>query len=330
MSFCTFNISRTFFVLWLKSNENCQSTFSSAPPYNISTEADNLRQSWADRVTVRDMTSAWNLREHWPSPWWDFNIPYSSDHHRRRKQSVSFGVGQHEQNNYQYLWVQCGQQHRRDHNTGGKTWFQHCQPRSYTSSLWAKQESFHESGRTRNPGSCPYLYLSWPQVSPRSCVYAPWGKQWGVLKVYPRKPCLAVCVGGGQQWTEASHPRFWRLCICYLSEVKNWPFHPYKALLHRVLCCQGATEAVWACYHEGGSGVCSLNTFDLGGCMKALPFIWIFPDEYKQHVVTPDSFHTAMNYTALQKFGITLVSWSTRSNTATLMTIFSRISHRIF
>ena len=114
MSFCTFNISRTFFVLWLKSNGNCQSTFSSAPPYNISTEADNLRQSWADWVTVRDMTSAWNLREHWPSPWWDFNIPYSSDHHRRRKRSVSFGVGQHEQNNYQYLWVQCGQQHRRD------------------------------------------------------------------------------------------------------------------------------------------------------------------------------------------------------------------------
>ena len=35
-------------------------------------------------------------------------------------------------------------------------------------------------------------------------------------------------------------------------------------------------------------------------------------------------------YTALQKFGITLVIWSTRGNTATQMTIFSRISHRIF
>ena len=35
-------------------------------------------------------------------------------------------------------------------------------------------------------------------------------------------------------------------------------------------------------------------------------------------------------YTALQKFGITLVSWSTRGNIATLMIIFSRISHRIF
>ena len=35
-------------------------------------------------------------------------------------------------------------------------------------------------------------------------------------------------------------------------------------------------------------------------------------------------------YTALQKFGITLVSWSTHDNTAAQMTIFSRISHRIF
>ena len=32
-------------------------------------------------------------------------------------------------------------------------------------------------------------------------------------------------------------------------------------------------------------------------------------------------------YTALQKFGITLVSWATRGNIATQMTIFSRISH---
>ena len=39
---------------------------------------------------------------------------------------------------------------------------------------------------------------------------------------------------------------------------------------------------------------------------------------------------TFNEYTALQKFGITLVSWSTRGNTPTQMTIFSRISHRIF
>ena len=39
-----------------------------------------------------------------------------------------------------------------------------------------------------------------------------------------------------------------------------------------------------------------LNTFDLGGCMKVLPFIWKFPDEYQKHIVTPGPFHTTMNY----------------------------------
>ena len=38
-----------------------------------------------------------------------------------------------------------------------------------------------------------------------------------------------------------------------------------------------------------------LNTFDLGGCMKALPLIWKFPDEYEKHVVNPGPFHTGMN-----------------------------------
>ena len=39
-----------------------------------------------------------------------------------------------------------------------------------------------------------------------------------------------------------------------------------------------------------------LNTFDLGGCRKALPLIWKFPEEYKKYVVTPGAFHTGMNY----------------------------------
>ena len=39
-----------------------------------------------------------------------------------------------------------------------------------------------------------------------------------------------------------------------------------------------------------------LNTFDLGGCMKALPLIWKYPQQYKKHVITPGAFHTAMNY----------------------------------
>ena len=39
-----------------------------------------------------------------------------------------------------------------------------------------------------------------------------------------------------------------------------------------------------------------LNTFDLGGCMKALPLIWKYPQQYQKHVITPGAFHTAMNY----------------------------------
>ena len=39
-----------------------------------------------------------------------------------------------------------------------------------------------------------------------------------------------------------------------------------------------------------------LNTFDLGVCMKALPIIWRYPDEFANHVVTIGAFHTCMNY----------------------------------
>ena len=41
----------------------------------------------------------------------------------------------------------------------------------------------------------------------------------------------------------------------------------------------------------------TINTFDLGVCMKALPLIWTFPDKFKEHVVIPDPFHTEMNFT---------------------------------
>ena len=39
-----------------------------------------------------------------------------------------------------------------------------------------------------------------------------------------------------------------------------------------------------------------LNTFDLGVCMKALPIIWKWPDEFARHVVMIGPFHTSMNY----------------------------------
>ena len=39
-----------------------------------------------------------------------------------------------------------------------------------------------------------------------------------------------------------------------------------------------------------------LNTFDLGVCMKALPIIWRWPDEFASHTVMIGPFHTSMNY----------------------------------
>ena len=40
----------------------------------------------------------------------------------------------------------------------------------------------------------------------------------------------------------------------------------------------------------------TLNTFDLGVCMKALPLVWKYPVRYKLHVITPGPFHTGMNF----------------------------------
>ena len=42
-----------------------------------------------------------------------------------------------------------------------------------------------------------------------------------------------------------------------------------------------------------------LNTFDLSVCMKALPIIWRWSDEFAHHAVTIGPFHTSMNYTGM-------------------------------
>ena len=39
-----------------------------------------------------------------------------------------------------------------------------------------------------------------------------------------------------------------------------------------------------------------LNTLDLGVCMKALPIIWRWPEEFARLFVTIGPFHTSMNY----------------------------------
>ena len=66
------------------------------------------------------------------------------------------------------------------------------------------------------------------------------------------------------------------------------PFTDYAVIQELLKRSEEATDAVGQHY--------VLNTFDLGGCMKALPIIWRFPDKFKRHVVTPGPFHTCMNY----------------------------------
>ncbi|CAM4621862.1 unnamed protein product [Leuciscus chuanchicus] len=75
--------------------------------------------------------------------------------------------------------------------------------------------------------------------------------------------------------------------IDYFTPI-NQPFTEYSVIKELLKQYEEATMEVGQEY--------VLNTFDLGGCMKALPLIWKFPDEYEKHVVTPGPFHTGMNY----------------------------------
>ena len=75
--------------------------------------------------------------------------------------------------------------------------------------------------------------------------------------------------------------------IDFFSPI-NHPFTEYSTIKELLRQSEDATKEVGQEY--------ILNTFDLGGCMKALPLIWKFSDEYKKHIVTPGPFHTGMNY----------------------------------
>ena len=39
-----------------------------------------------------------------------------------------------------------------------------------------------------------------------------------------------------------------------------------------------------------------INTFDLGVCVKALPLVCKYPDQYSKHIIFPGPFHTKMNF----------------------------------
>ena len=43
-----------------------------------------------------------------------------------------------------------------------------------------------------------------------------------------------------------------------------------------------------------------LNTFDMGGCMTALPYVWRFPGRYQKHVITPGPYHTGIDYISMK------------------------------
>jgi hypothetical protein len=78
-----------------------------------------------------------------------------------------------------------------------------------------------------------------------------------------------------------------RSTIDYFTPI-NQPFTEYCVIKELLKISDDATKEVGQKY--------VLSTFDLGGCMKALPLIWKFPDDYKDHVITPGPFHTIMNY----------------------------------
>ncbi|KAG1662736.1 hypothetical protein GQR58_020782 [Nymphon striatum] len=75
--------------------------------------------------------------------------------------------------------------------------------------------------------------------------------------------------------------------IDYFNPI-NQPLTEYSVIRELLKSSEDATLEVGQKY--------ILSTFDLGGCMKALPLIWKFPEEYKNHVITPGPFHTVMNY----------------------------------
>ena len=116
------------------------------------------------------------------------------------------------------------------------------------------------------------------------------------LKRY-RTWILARILGGGEH--EQSVPGFSgftsatgikperKSTIEYFVPIDH-PFTSYATIRELLKRSELATNKVGQKY--------VLSTFDLGGCMKALPLIWHNPDLYQNHVVSPGSFHTVMNY----------------------------------
>ena len=61
------------------------------------------------------------------------------------------------------------------------------------------------------------------------------------------------------------------------------PFTDYAVVRELLKRSEEATDAVGQDY--------VMNCFDLGGCMKALPIIWKYPDQYKTYSRTFSDMH---------------------------------------
>ena len=73
----------------------------------------------------------------------------------------------------------------------------------------------------------------------------------------------------------------------------HFPITPYETVEELLKRSEEATKAVGQEY--------VINTFDLSVCMKALPLVWKYPDQYSKHIIFPGPFHTKMNLLTKKK-----------------------------
>ena len=85
-------------------------------------------------------------------------------------------------------------------------------------------------------------------------------------------------------WLDLSHRK--RLIDYY--EPVHFPITQYETVEELLEHSEKASKAVGQEY--------VINAFDLGVCMKALPLVWKYPDQYWKHIIFPGPFHTKMNF----------------------------------
>ena len=111
-----------------------------------------------------------------------------------------------------------------------------------------------------------------------------------LFKEYPRALNVFTCKGCGSGEEKQPVLRFGgfisvasdksarQSTIDYITNI-NQPFTEYLIIKVVLKQSENATMELGQDY--------ILNTFDLGGCMKALPFIWTFLNKYRKHTVCP-------------------------------------------